>query len=316
MLAAVIHELGAVPALEQVPEPVAGPGQTLLSLRAAGLNPVDLAIGSGRYYGGHPPVPFVAGSEAVGHVVASQRFRVGARVYVGRAVSGSLAERVVAADGDAWELPEGDDDELAVALGIAGLAGWLPLAYRARLQPGERVLVLGATGSVGSVAVQVARLLGAGRIVAAGRDDAGLERARRLGADVTVNLSTPNLASALREAAGGQGPEVVVDPLWGSPALAALDAAAPGARIVNLGQSAAPTASIPSPLLRGRALTLLGHSSGRVPVAERAAAHRTLLAHARAGRLTLERRSYPLRRAPGAWQEQAAGPRRKLVVVP
>ena len=124
-------------------------------------------------------------------------------------------------------VPGDVDPALAGALGIAGLAGWLPVAVRAPVQEGETVLVLGATGTVGLVAMQGARLLGAGRVVAAGRRPEALERARRLGADAVVSLDEDDLAAALREACGGDGPSLVVDPLWGEPVVAAARAAAP-----------------------------------------------------------------------------------------
>ncbi len=112
-------------------------------------------------------------------------------------------------------------------LGIAGLAGWLPVAYRAPVEEGDAVLVLGATGTVGVVALQGARLLGAARVMAAGRRPEGLERARRLGADATVSLEEEDLVAAFREAFGGDGPSYVIDPLWGEPAVAAATAALP-----------------------------------------------------------------------------------------
>src|SRR4051794_17577127 len=178
MLAAQLPDYGATPEMVQVDEPRPGDGQALVELLAAAVNPVDLNFARGGFHAGSPPPPYVVGSEGVGRVLSSSRFPVGARIYTSRGVTGSLAERFVVDENDAYELAEGaDDDAMAAALGIAGLAGWLPITERARVRPGERVLVLGASGSVGTVAVQAARLAEAGRIVAVARSAEGLARA-------------------------------------------------------------------------------------------------------------------------------------------
>src|SRR5687767_12485124 len=200
MRAALVTELGRPPQVGEAPEPE---GETLEVLAAA-LNPVDYAVAAGRFYGGHPPLPFVPGCECVG------RDRSGRVVWtfgggLGLARNGTLAERA-ATGAVVAEVPEGADPAVAAALGIAGLAGWMPLAWRAPVRADDRVLVLGATGTAGRVAVQTAKLLGAGHVVAAGRDAGRLERALELGADATVPLD------------GDYGePTYVFDPLCGEP---------------------------------------------------------------------------------------------------
>src|SRR5689334_19517906 len=179
MLAARIHELGADPVVEDVEGPAAADGQALVALGAASVNPIDLAIGAGRFYRPTPDRPYVAAAEAVGRVIdGNGAFPDGARIYSGppESMAGKLAERFAVRAGEGYELPDGDDDGAAVALGVAGLAGWLALADRAKVHDGDTVLVLAATGTAGAVAVQVARLLGASRVVAAGRDPKRLER--------------------------------------------------------------------------------------------------------------------------------------------
>jgi NADPH2:quinone reductase len=202
---------------------------------------------------------------------------------------------------------------LAGALGIAGVAGWAPLAWRVPVREDDVVLVLGATGTVGSVAVQAARVLGARRVVAAGRNRAALER---LPADATVALDADDLVTAFREACGGDGPNLVFDPLWGGPAEAAVAVAAKGARIVQLGQSAGANASLPSAAVRFGGLELYGYSNFNVPreVLEREYAR--LVAHAVAGEIRLEVDTLPLDDVEAAWHEQAGSPHRKLVLLP
>src|SRR3954447_13470221 len=208
MRAAILREYGATPELGELDDPTPGEDQVVGDVLAAGLNPVDLRIASGQFWTGAPPLPSIASSEGVA------RLPDGRRVYFDSPVKpyGSLGEQVLLPAEHGFDVPEGVDDGLAVSLGIAGLAGWLALEWSANLQPGETVIVLGASGTVGLIAVQAAKLLGASRVVAAARREDGLHRAEDLGADAIVSLAdTPpdELADALREAAGG-GADVVV----------------------------------------------------------------------------------------------------------
>lgn len=314
MRAAVLHEHGVTPRVEEFEEPGAvEPGQIVADVMAAGLNPVDIAIASGNFYGGVPPVPSVVGREGI------VRLDGGGLAYFDGSVApyGSLAERVLVQRDSLIDLPEGLDAAHAVAFGIAGLAAWLALEWRAELQQGETVLVLGATGPVGQIAVQAARLLGAGRVVAAGRNPEGLERARELGSDATVRLGEQDdLARAFRDAAGGEGVDVIIDPLWGEPAVAAMQAAAPGARLVQIGQSAGAEATIPSAAVRGKLLAILGHTNFAAPPDVKRAAYTRMTQHAAAGELTADFEAVPLADASEAWERQQSGPHRKLVVIP
>jgi len=318
--ALVVTELGAAPELRDVPEPVRGPGEALIELLAASINPVDLGVASGRFFGGAPPVPYVAGAEGVGRILEADAHPAGTVVWTGMqglgiSRDGVIAERAVVRENGIVPVPDGADPVVASALGIAGLAGWLPLAWRAPVQPGDRVLVLGATGTLGHVAVQAARLLGAEQVVAAGRRATGLARARAAGADASVRLDEPDeLAERLRAAFGGHGPTLVVDPLWGEPAVAALEVAAPGARLLQVGQSAGPVAAIPSGAVRGKALDVLGYTNLRVPFDVLADGYRTLVEHARDGRIAIDVEPVPLDRAVEAWARQGAGADTKLVV--
>jgi NADPH2:quinone reductase len=174
--------------------------------------------------------------------------------------------------------------------------------------------VLGATGTVGLAAVQAARIRGAERVVAAGRRPEGLEAAKEAGADAAVRLDEPDLAAALKEAVGGDGPTVIIDPLWGEPLVAALDAAAPGARIVQIGQSAGPEATLASGVVRGKQLEIYGYSNFVVPEDVRRNAYEELVAQAAAGRCSFPIETYPFDRVGEAWQRQVEGPGAKLVV--
>jgi NADPH2:quinone reductase len=316
MHAAVLHEHGAVPAYERFDDPVAGDGQVIVEVALAGVNPVDVRKASGTFATGPPPLPSVVGTEGVGRIAGDGR-----RVYFDASVPpfGSYAERTLVSAGVPIELPDELDDGVAVALGVSGLAAWLPLAWRARLQPGETVLVLGATGMVGQLAVQSARLLGAGRIVAAGRDAGMLARAAELGADATVDLREAgggaDLTAAFREAAGGPV-DVVHDPLWGAPAAAALEALGVNGRLIQLGQSAGAEATLPSASIRGRHIDVRGYTNFVVPGDVRREGYRALAEHAVAGRIAVEVERLPLAQVADAWERVQRSAHRKLVLAP
>lgn len=320
MRAALIDRLGAPPIFGAAPSPEPAGDEALIEVVVAPLNPIDLQIASGGFYMGVPALPYIPGKEAVGRIAEGRSLAAGTRVWFetsgGLGGNGSFAALAVAKEAWACEVPEGIEDALAAALGIAGLAAWLALEWRARLRPGETVLVLGASGAVGSLAVQIAKLLGAGRVVAAARSARGLAHARELGADATVALgAADDLASAFADAAAG-GIDVVVDPLFGEPFLAAARAAAPGGRIVQLGQAAAPEVRLSSELLRRKTLSIIGHMNLETPPEVKAAAYRRLLEAAAAGRLRVDLEILPLSQVGEAWRRQARSPGRKLVLRP
>ena len=314
MRAAVVERYGEPPVLKEVPEPKAD-GASLVEVIAAPLNPVDLSIATGKFYAGSPPTPYVPGGEGIGRPV--QDGKLGPRVYFRAALpNGAMAERAVVSPGQTVPIPDSVPDGVAAALGTPGIAAYLSLTRRAQLKAGETVLVLAASGVLGAIAMQVARLIGAGRIVACARDERSLARAKELGADAVVDLKqTAGLTDRIREASGGQL-NVVIDPVWGVPGVAALEAMSPLGRFVQLGQSAGPEAVVKSGVVRGRYLSVLGYTSFLVPWEEQAAAYRKLIDYAASGQIKVEFELLPLDAAPDAWKQQASSPHRKLVLSP
>ena len=301
MRAAVIERLGEPPRIAEVPDP---DGDVLVEVECVPLNPIDVAVGSGRHYSGSPETPFVPGAEAVG-----RRRDTGERVWVHGRRTGGMAELVAAPEDALLAVPEGADPALAGACGIAGMAGWLPVVWRAPVREGDRVLVLGATGTAGQFALQGAKLRGAARVVAAGRDPEGLERALQLGADEAVRLDEPE---RLRELA----PTYVYDPLWGEPLAVAAEACARRARIVHVGQSAGGEATLSSAAVRGKGLELYGYSNFLVPPEVLGHEYRALVEHVIRGEVTVDVERVPFEEVADAWSRQAAGrARRKLVLV-
>jgi NADPH2:quinone reductase len=310
--AALVREVGAFAEVGDVAEPAA----ETIEVLAASINPIDLAVSRGILATGHPELPYVPGCEAVGRTADGRLVWISGG-SLGRTSQGAIAERASVGDSHVIDVPDGADPALAAGLGIAGMAGWLPLAWRAPLRGGEDVLVLGATGSVGFVAVQTAKLLGAARVVAAGRSAAGLERATQHGADATLRLDeVDDLVAAFKHAFGGEGPSYVFDPLWGEPAAAAVQAAVPHATIVNLGQSAGATSELASAAVRFKNVSILGHTNFLVPPEELAKQYRRLVSHAVAGDIRLDVERVPLDSVADAWRRQAEGAGTKLVVVP
>ncbi len=311
MRAAVLHEYG-VPSPGEFSEPETdGPEQAVVQVLAAGLNPVDVAISGGRFYAGKPPLPSVAGREGVGLLD-------GERVYFDAPIApfGSMAERALVDPGSTYPVPDGVSDGVAVALGISGLAAWLALTWRARLQEGEHVLVLGASGVLGQIAVQAAQILGAARVVAAARSPEGLERCLALGADAAVRLDEPDdLPAALSEAAAGRI-DVVLDPVYGEPFVAALQAASFGARIVQIGAGAGAEAMVPSAAIRGKMLVIMGHTNFAAPPEVKREAYGRLAAAAAANEIRVDTDPMGLDRVAEAWDRLAAGSHRKIVLVP
>ena len=213
----------------------------------------------------------------------------------------------------AIEVPDGVDDGLAVSFGISGLAAWLALTWRAELEPGESVLVLGASGVVGQIAVQGARLLGAGRVVAAARSEEGLAWAReQLGGDAVVELDeADDLTERLAEAAGG-GFDVVIDPIWGTAAMAAIGALNQEGRLVQVGHSAGPTAEVPARLFRDKLARLIGHTNFKASAQLKRDAFAAMCRHAAAGELSVPVERVPLDELDSVWE---GGPPHKKTVL-
>ncbi len=320
MKAAVLHELGKPPRFEDFAEPIPAPGEVLLRVRAASLKPVDKQMAAGTHYASPRSLPVICGADGVGDLPA------GTRVFFGgpRRPYGAMAECTVAPSAFCFPLPHAIDDATAAALPNPGVSAYLSLAHRAKLAAGETVLILGATGVTGTLAVQLAKLLGAARVIAAGRNPQALEKLRSLGADATIQLVQPDedLKLAFEREAGEKGFDVVIDYIWGHPTEILLAAITRNeftvinteTRLVQVGESAGPTISLPAAVLRSTALTILGTAGIPAPDILIAAMQRVLdwAAH---GSLQIATESIPLTDIEQAWQRpETAG--RRLVIIP
>ncbi|MET7394312.1 zinc-binding alcohol dehydrogenase family protein [Dactylosporangium sp. NPDC005572] len=316
MRALTVVQCGQPPVVVDRPDPVPGDGFVAVTLTAAPITPLDVLCATGTSYFGAPALPYVPGVQGVGTLDDGTPvwFPTDAGMRPG---DGSMAERVVVPAADVVALPDGVDPKLVAALGLSAVAAWKALTWRGELRVGEQVLVLGGGGIVGQAALQIARLHGARRVVAACRSAAAQERARRLGADAVVPLGdgddVAGLAARLREALDGPA-DLVLDPLFGVPAAAALRTLAPHGRLVNLGSSAGETAPLDSATLRSGSLRVLGYTNNELSATEKGATIRLIADHALAGRLTVDHQEIPLAEAPSAWSSQAR--RREIGIAP
>src|ERR1700677_693552 len=185
MHAALVEDFKSPPRYREIPPPVPNQGEVLLKVRAAALSNLVRGQANGSHYSSVTTLPFTPGNDGVG-VTAD-----GARFYFlsPRAPFGSMAEYTVVSPAMTIPLPADIDDAIAAALGNPGLATWGSLLGRAKLQPGEAVMVNGATGIAGKQAVQVAKYLGAAKVIATGRDEKALAEVAALGADETISLT-------------------------------------------------------------------------------------------------------------------------------
>lgn len=287
------------------PAPTGEVGARVIAVSAAAIGPTDLMRAAGFF--GPIPSPYVPAGEGIG------RLDDGRRVYFGhsRPPFGAMGEQTLVSDEEIWDAPEDLDDDQVVALGISGTGALLALE-EARIAPGESVLILGATGPVGQIGAQVARLLGAGRVVAAARNRAPLEAMQAQGwADAIAVLGQGDDEAALKSVANG-GYDVVLDVIYGPPAEAAMRATRPGARMMSVGVQAGQTVSLSLRDLVFR--THVGVGTGQRPAAERRAAFERLMSMARHQGLRVPTRCYPFAQVQEAWAAQASSPYAKIVV--
>ncbi|MDZ5455127.1 MULTISPECIES: quinone oxidoreductase family protein [Azohydromonas] len=304
MKAAIITERGAAPQVGEFREPTAQDGAVLIDVDTAGLGGWDTL---GAYRLG-VSFPCVIRGEGVGRRVAD-----GQRVYFGeRSVQpfGAWAERTLVPAEEVWEVPDDVDDRTAISMGIAATGAIVPLE-QAHIQKGENVLVLGATGTLGQIALQLARHFGAGRVVGAARSQPALARLQERGiADAVVQLGGPDDVAALKEASNG-GFDVVLDLVCGQPLLSSLKATRWGARIMTVGTGAGRQIQLDMADLLFRTLSTVG--TGQRPPADRRAIWERLLELARSPGIVLEYADYTLDQAAQAWAAQLSGPHAKIV---
>jgi NADPH2:quinone reductase len=243
------HKTGGPDVLvyEDVPDPTPKEGEVLIKIEAVGMNFADVMRRRGDPYPDPSPAPFILGAEVAGTVTA-----LGAGVTsieVGTPVlatpgAGGYAQYICVSAAAVMPLPPGFSAEHAAALMGHGLTAALALRNAARLTPGESVLIEGAAGGVGSFAIQLAKLFGAGKVIAAASTSEKRAVAERLGADASVDYTEPGWAAKVRELTDGRGVDVVLEIAGGETVGQALEALAPFGRMIFLGQSSGKVATV------------------------------------------------------------------------
>jgi NADPH:quinone reductase-like Zn-dependent oxidoreductase len=318
MKAAIVREPGKTPVFADFDDPVPQEGEELVDVTASALSQVTKSRASGSHHTSPGSLPAVVGTDGVG------RTQDGRRVYfvMPREPYGGMAEKVAVTPRQCVPLPNDVDDITAAAIAIPGLSSWAAFKERAHLIAGENVLINGATGTAGRLAVQIARHLGAKRVVATGRNVAALEEVKALGVDATIPLlqSPKELEAAFKEQFGGEGIDVVLDYLWGKSAEILIVAAAKAGkdavpiRFVQIGAVSGSDITLPGAALRSSALVLMGSGIGSIPFGGLIGAISGVLNAVVPGNLKIETKAVPLANVEETWNKDSGNSRVVFVV--
>jgi NADPH:quinone reductase-like Zn-dependent oxidoreductase len=313
MKAAVITKAGKAPVFADFDDPVPKVDEELIFVSASALSYVTKSRASGAHHTSPGSLPAVAGIDGVG------RTRDGRRVYfvLPEAPFGGMAEKVAVSMDRCIALPAEVDDVTAAAIAIPGMSSWAAFNERARLIAGENVLINGATGTSGRLAVQIAKYLGARRVIATGRNASALEQVKALGADVSISLnqSPEDLETAFKEQFGGEGVDVVLDYLWGPSAEILIRAAARAGkdavpiRFVQIGAVSGGDIVLPSAALRSSALVLMGSGIGSIPPRSLVGAIGGVLQAVAPGQLKIDTKVVPLAEVEDTWNRDSGNSR-------
>jgi NADPH:quinone reductase-like Zn-dependent oxidoreductase len=320
MKAAVLHKAGEIPHYEEFPDPIPGQDEQLVYVKAASIKNLDRMRAQGTHYDSYPDFPVVVGVDCVGVL------EDGTRVYTG-SQKGMMAEKAAVSKYWTMPIPDGLDDVTAAALPNPAVSAWLALEWKGRLQKGGAVLIMGATGITGRLAIQLAKHLGAGKVVAMGRNQAILNTLPGLGADDVISLNQPQEAirEALKAEAVKQPFDIVLDYLWGEPAelvlevLTGHDLGAEGhpVRYIQIGEMAGPSIKLDAATLRSSAIEMCGQGGGgiskevlkKIPTVYLPEIFRLSIE----GKLRIDTETAPLEDVGMAWQ-RADGQGKRMVV--
>jgi NADPH:quinone reductase-like Zn-dependent oxidoreductase len=313
MKAAVITKPGGAPRFADFDDPVPQTDEELIVVTASALSHVTKSRASGSHHTSPGSLPAVVGIDGVG------RTQNGRRVYfvLPEEPFGGMAEKVAVSKDQCIPLPAEVDDITAAAIAIPGMSSWAALKERAHLMAGENVLINGATGTSGRLAVQIAKYLGAKRVVATGRNVEALEQLVTIGADATIPLtqSPEELGTAFEDQFGGEGVDVVLDYLWGQSAEMLIVAAAKAGkeavpvRFVQIGALSGGKITLPSAALRSSALVLMGSGIGSIPFKGLVGAISGVLQAVVPGKLKIETKVVPLTDVEDTWNKDSGASR-------
>ncbi len=319
MKAAVLYKAGETPKYADIADPIPQAGEQLVQVKAASIKNLDKMRAKGTHYHKHADFPAVVGVDGVGTLPD------GTRVYTG-SHTGMMAEKAIANEKMMVTVPDEVDNITAAALPNPGMSAWLSLVWKGQLQKGSSVLILGATGITGSMAVQIARYFSSGRIVAMGRNAEALEQLKGLGADATISLNQTDdeIIAAVKTEAKQYPFDIVIDYLWGKPAELVLTAltgndlntASKLVRYIHVGEMAGSTINLPGAALRSSQIEISGVGGGGIPqeIMDQFPNILTQLYQMAAeGKLVIETQTVELKDVEEAWQRESD--RKRLVVM-
>jgi NADPH:quinone reductase-like Zn-dependent oxidoreductase len=321
MKAAVLHKFGEIPQFEDFPDPSPNDGQILVHVKAVALENVDKVMAEGSHFASKQflsTLPAIVGFDGIGMLKDGHLVGFGGV----KAPYGAMAEKTVIPEGYYVPVPEGVDAVIAAALPASALTSLFPLRWGAKLQPGETVLINGSTGVSGKLAVQIAKILGAGRVIGTGRNEKSMQQVKELGADAVIDLkqSDEQLAEAFQREAG-EGYDVILDFLWGHPTEVLVKTLIPAeirmskpVRLIQIGEKAGASISLSADSLRTTGLQIFGGAAGISPEAIGEATNQVwdLL---RAGKLHMDIEQVPLRDIENVWKRTDYEGKR-IVVIP
>lgn len=315
MNAAIVHAFDALPRYGAFEEPAAAADEIAVTVSAVGLHQIVKSLAAGKHYGSTGELPFVPGIDGVGKLAD------GTRVYFGivRSPFGSFAEHSLTTRAMYWPAPESLDDATIAAMMNPAMSSWAALTARTQFTTAENVLILGATGVAGQLAVQITKRLGAKRVVAVGRNAESLRECERFGADAVISLlqRREELVSSLRREFAENKIDTVLDYLWGGPAEILLEAisqkglrhAASRIRYLQIGSSAGPTISLPAATLRSSGLEMYGSGFGSVSMERIFQSLVEFLKEAAKEPFQMKVKTAPLRDIESLWNKQEPGER-------
>lgn len=322
MKAAVLHQFGGIPRYEDFQDPSPGENEVLIRVKAVALENVDKAMAEGTHFANRQflsGMPAIVGFDGIGELPDGRLVGFGGL----RSPYGSMAEYAVVPEAYTIPVPGGIDAVTAAALPSSAMTSLLPLQWGAKLQPGETVLVNGATGVSGKLAVQIAKLLEASRVIGTGRNPESLDMLKELGADGIIDLNQPEeeLVQAFRREAG-KGYDVVLDFLWGRPTEIWIKSLIPDeirlsgsrTRLVQIGEKAGSSITLSADALRTTRLEIVGATTGITSEVMQEATGQVWAWH-RNGKLRMDVETVPLAEISEAWKRSDFQGKR-LVIIP
>ena len=316
MKAAIVEKAGRTPVYGDFKEPIPSSGENRIAVAAAALSPVVKARASGAHYSSSGDFPIGVGIDGVGRLDDGRRVHF----FLPRAPYGSMAEKVVVPLSQCTSVPDGLDDITAAAIAIPGMSSWVALKERAKFAAGETVLVNGATGASGRLAVQVAKYIGAKRVIATGRRAAALQSIKALGADETILLveNKDALENIFKEQFAG-GIDVVLDYLWGQSTECLLTAGSKAGTsapisFIQIGTAGGTNITLPGAILRSTPIEIMGSGLGSVPIDRIVVAIEQVLQAAVAGHFEVATKPISLSEVEQAWSSDGYVPRVVFII--